>query len=29
MMVIGYICVITGAAALAALFIKLLEVIDR
>ncbi len=29
MMVIGYICVITGAAALAALFIKFLEVIDR
>ena len=29
MMVIGYICVITGAAALATLFIKFLEVIDR
>lgn len=29
MMLIGYICVVTGAAALAALFIKLLEVIDR
>ena len=29
MMVIGYICVVTGAAALAALFMKLLEVIDK
>jgi len=28
-MVIGYICVVTGAAALAVLFIKFLEVIDR
>lgn len=28
-MVVGYICVVTGAAALAALFIKLVEVIDR
>jgi len=28
-MIIGYICVVTGAAALAALFMKLLEVIDR
>jgi len=28
-MIIGYICVVTGAAALAALFIKFLEVIDR
>lgn len=29
MMIIGHICVVTGAAALAALFIKFLEVIDR
>jgi len=28
-MIIGYVCTVTGAAALAALFIKFLEVIDR